>query len=55
MQNLYSKLSAAALLMLSASASFAGTVIGRVPEPGVLELAGIGLAVAIAVSLRKRK
>ncbi len=56
MRTLYSKLSAAALMMLTASVSFAGGVPPtHVSEPGMLELAGLGLAVAIAVSLRKRK
>jgi len=56
MHHLFSKLSAAALTMFTASVSFAGTLpVNRVPEPGVLELAGLGLAVAIAVTLRKRK
>ncbi|HOA93769.1 MAG TPA: PEP-CTERM sorting domain-containing protein [Quisquiliibacterium sp.] len=56
MQHLYAKLSAAALTMFTTSVAFAGTApVNHVPEPGVLELAGLGLAVAIAVTLRKRK
>jgi hypothetical protein len=56
MRTLYSKLSAAALTLFTASVSFAGNAPPtHVSEPGMLELAGLGLAVAIAVSLRKRK
>ena len=53
MHRLISKLFAAAPLALVASLAHAGVV--TVPAPGVLELAGIGAAVAIAIALRRRK
>ena len=56
MRGLSSKLSVAALLLTAASAAFAGvTPPSSVPEPGLLELLGIGAAAAVAIALRKRK
>lgn len=42
-------------LTLSSSALLAAEVGSTVPEPGVLELAGVGAAVAIAVALTRRR
>ena len=42
-----------ALLTLCASAQASGPT--AVPEPGVLELVGLGAAVAIAIALAKRR
>ncbi len=54
MHRLISKLFAAAPLALAASLAHAG-IPTDIPEPGVLELAGIGAAVAIVIALRRRK
>ena len=44
------------LLTLAASGSaFAQPDISQIPEPGVLALAGIGAAVAIAVSIARKR
>lgn len=52
--HLFSTLLAAVPLALIASLARAGEPV-PLPEPGVLELAGIGAAVAIAIALRRRK
>lgn len=50
MRNVWTALSVLALASISGTA-FAATAI---PEPGVLELAGVGAAVAIAVAWAKK-
>ncbi len=56
MRNIALKLSTLASLLAAYGIAFAGEPIpGVVSEPGVLELAGIGAAVAIAIALKKRR
>jgi hypothetical protein len=43
-----------ALPLLAASGAALADTVGAIPEPGVLELAGIGIAVAIALALRRK-
>jgi len=54
MRNIALKLSTLASLLSAYGVASAGSPI-QVPEPGVLELAGIGAAVAIAIALKKRR
>lgn len=54
MLKLGTRLPALASLLACQSIVYAGTA-AKIPEPGVLELAGIGAAVAIAIALHKRR
>ena len=53
--NVRSTLAMLLLLLLSLLSSMAWAGTTSVPEPGVLELLGIGAAVGIAIAIRKRR
>ena len=54
MRSFFSQVASALALLAVYSTSYAGGTV-PVPEPGVLELAGLGAAVALAVSVYKRR
>ena len=45
----------AMLLMVFSIAAYAGPPTPTVPEPGVLELLGVGVAAALALRLKRKK
>lgn len=55
MLKLATRLPALASLLACHSLVYAGDPSTPIPEPGILELAGMGAAVAIAIALYKRR